>query len=69
MTKVELRGEIPREVVDVLDAVAQARRVSRMEIVSIVLSQWAQERALEATLIQRVTRGNPFAPDPTGAIR
>lgn len=54
--KVELRGDIPRDVADVLDAVSQARRVSRMELVTSVLQEWADAKLHEATLVVRVTR-------------
>lgn len=57
--KVELRGEVPRDLIDVIDAVAMARGCTRMEMVQQVLHAWACDRVHESTLIQRVTRGNP----------
>lgn len=54
--KVELRGDIPREVADVLDAVSQARRVPRFELVNSILRDWAEDKLHEATLIVRVSR-------------
>lgn len=56
--EVELRGPCPKWIVEVLDAVAMAREISRTEQVAIVLGEWADKRMLEATLIGRVTRGN-----------
>ena len=56
---VELRGNCPRGVVDVLDAFSNARRMTRMELVNQILRRWAKERLHEASLVQRVTRGNP----------
>lgn len=31
-----------------------------------MLGRWAQAKAMEATLIQRVTRGNPPLPESNG---
>jgi len=58
-TSVELRGPCPREVVDVLDAFCSARRITRTELVNRILTKWAADRLHEATLLERVTRGNP----------
>lgn len=58
-TSVELRGECPRQTVDVLDAISAARRISRTELVNQVLGEWARQQLHEASLIHRVTRGNP----------
>ena len=60
---VELRGMCPREVVDVLDAVSVARRMSRIELTVEVLRRWADERIHEADAIRSVTRCNGSAPD------
>lgn len=60
---VELRGPCPREIVDVLDAVSQAKRITRTELVNRVLASWVRERLHETTLVQRVTRGNPALAD------
>lgn len=60
---VELRGPCPREVVDVLDAISQSKRITRMELVTRILKLWANERFNEAMLVQRVTRGNPVSKD------
>ena len=56
---VELREEIPRDLVDVIDAVSAARGTSRRQMMIDVLHAWASERVHEATVIMRVTRGNP----------
>ena len=58
---VELRGDCPRLTVDVLDAISSARRISRTELVNQVLSEFTRQQLLEASLVQRVTRGNPEA--------
>lgn len=64
--KVELRGDIPREIADVLDAVASARRIPRNELVVHVLGEWAVRRRHEATLINRVARSTPPAAESAG---
>ncbi len=56
---VELRGQCPREVVDVLDAFCSARRLNRQELVNRILKRWAMERLHEANVLANVTRGNP----------
>lgn len=55
---VELRGEVPRELVDVLDAVAISKGTNRMVILRAVLTNWVQTKVHEADLIRRVTEGN-----------
>lgn len=60
---VELRGQCPREIVDVLDAFCAARRLNRQELVNRILRRWAMDRLHEATVLQRVTRGNPVLAD------
>lgn len=54
----ELRGNCPRTVIDVLDAVSQARRMTRIELVNEVLKTWARGVVHQANVVQRVTRGN-----------
>lgn len=58
---VELRGDCPRLTVDVLDAVSNARRISRTELVNEILGDWSKQQLTEASLLLRVTRGNPDA--------
>lgn len=60
---VELRGECPRLTVDVLDAISNARRISRTELVNEILGEWARQQLHEASLVARVTRSNPDAAD------
>lgn len=59
---VELRMQAQRLVIDVLDAVSTARRISRAEMANRVLEKWARGVIHEATVIQSVTRGNPAVP-------
>lgn len=62
----ELRGECPREVLDVLDAVAFARDKTRIAIANEVLGEWAKKVRHEATLVQRVIQRNPALSDSAG---
>ena len=64
-THLELRGMCPREVIDVLDAVSTAKRITRTELVNHILAEWAGRKHHEAMLIHRVTRGNPPLADAT----
>ena len=52
---VELRGQMPRTVVDVLDAVSGHRRVSRWDLISETLQDWADDKMREVTAVCRVT--------------
>ena len=61
---VELRGMIGRETVDVLDAVSQARRMSRIELCNEILAVWANEQVHIASVIQSITRVNPSLTEP-----
>lgn len=56
---VELRGPCPKEIVDVIDAVAHAKRIDRTAMVNRILQEWADQKSYESECIQRVTRGNP----------
>lgn len=51
---VELRGQAPRDVVNVLDAVSTARRMNRMELVVEILAEWALKQRQIAEAIHRV---------------
>jgi hypothetical protein len=58
----ELRGDILREHMDVIDAVVQATPgANRMSVVRQILAEWVDRKCHEATLIQRVRRGNGSA--------
>ena len=60
--QVELRGLVPRYVVDVVDAVAIYKGVDRIEVVRTALKQWAEEKIREAELIGRMVAGNDSKP-------
>jgi len=60
---VELRGEILREHVDVIDAVVQATPgASRMSVLRRIVAEWADRKVHEASLIHRVAGNNGTAP-------
>lgn len=56
---IELRGDIPKNVMAMLDAVSAAKRVSRMSLVRRILNDWAVKTYHEAMIVERVTKGNP----------
>lgn len=61
---IELRGEVLREHVDVIDAVVQATPgASRMSVLREILEAWVDQKVHEASLIQRVRRGNGTEPE------
>lgn len=61
---VELRGEVLREHVDVIDAVVQATPgASRMSLLREIVAAWVEQKCHEATLIQRVRGSNGNAPE------
>lgn len=65
----ELRGDCPREIIDVLDAVAVARDTTRIALVNGILGEWAKKVTHEATLVHRVVGGNPQPADRRGGSR
>ncbi len=62
-SSVELRGTCPRDIVDVLDAVSQSKRVTRMELVNTILRSWAVAKLHEAQTVARVTRNTTLIRD------
>lgn len=61
---VELRGEVLREHVDVMDAVAQATPgASRMSVLREILADWVEREKHRSMLVQRVCGGNGSAPE------
>jgi hypothetical protein len=59
----ELRGQTPKSILAVIDAVAIAKRKNRIDIVNHVMLAWAKEQVHLATVIANTTRGNPPLPD------
>lgn len=61
---VELRGEILREHVDVIDAVVQATPgASRMSLLRQIIAEWVEHECHRAMLVQRVRRSNGSEPE------
>lgn len=59
---VELRGDCPRDVIDVIDAISGARNQSRLVLVNQILAEWVERRLHEHQSISRVRRVNPEVP-------
>lgn len=62
----ELRGECPRTILNVLDAVSMARDKTRTALVNEILGHWARTVMHESSLVQRLTEGNPPIPESSG---
>lgn len=65
--KVELRGLIDRDLMDVIDAMSMADGQDRISYVAQVLRKEAVRELHRASVISRVARGNPLASDAFGA--
>ena len=64
--KVELRGQVDKAVMDVLDACSIARGIDRISLVEKVLFDWAARKVSEASVLQRIARGNPAVMELAG---
>lgn len=64
----ELRAQVPRRLVDMLDAVSIARGCHRTELLVEVLENWHRSRVREATLIQRVMACMALPSDSIGEL-
>ena len=62
---VEIRGQLPRRVINVIDAVAINQRIDRFSALRNILTAWADEKVREATLITRV---NHSAVEPSASV-
>lgn len=62
----ELRGDCPKSILGVLDAVSLARNMTRIALVNEILGEWTAKKAHEAMLVHRVTTGNPAAAESRG---
>ena len=60
---VEIRFEVPRELLVTLDAYCQARNMSKTAVMTELLSEWSAMKAHEWTLGCRMLGINPLAPD------
>lgn len=59
----ELRGDAPAELVQALDALAQAEGQSRNAYINSVLLNHVKKRAHEISLGHRMLLGNPLYPE------
>lgn len=57
---VELRGNCPRSIVDVIDGWRRSQRMNRAEAVNYILRAWAVNKLHEMNLVGRLARGNPL---------
>ena len=65
----ELRGECPRWIVDVLDAISAARCISRTELVNQLLAKEATQVLMEMNVVARVARGTPTLTEKAPDLR
>ena len=63
---VELRTEIPVAVAETLDAESLAEGITRGQLVNRLLLDWHSRRRHAHSLLSRVTRRNPAAPEEGG---
>ena len=54
-SSVELRGQAPRDLVDMLDAISTHRRITRWQLIEEILSQWREDKERETVIVARVT--------------
>lgn len=61
----ELRGECPRWILNVLDAVSMASDTTpnRTALVNSILGEWAKKKLHEASLVQRIAGVTPTLPE------
>lgn len=65
----ELRGECPKDILNLLDAVSMARKnnCGRMTVVNEILGEWAAKKWHESSLIQKLSGGNPTGTETDGS--
>ncbi len=63
---VELRGECPRKIIDVLDAVSHARDMTRTALVNQILGEYTAKILHEVNVVNRVVGFNPTPADAVG---
>lgn len=56
---VELRGDVLREHVDIIDAIVQATPgASRVSVLRQIVAEWAEREVHKSSLVMRVWNGN-----------
>lgn len=63
---VELRGECPHWIVNVIDAVSMTSNRSRTAVINEILGKWAGQKHREAMMVQKLAGSNPM-PSEGGA--
>lgn len=62
---VELRGDVLREHVDIIDAIVQATPgASRVSVLRQIVAEWAEREVHKSSLVMRIWSGNGNAPAP-----
>ena len=62
----ELRGDCPRKIIDVLDAVSMARDQTRIALVNEILGAWAKKVLHESSLVHKIAGINPVSTESGG---
>lgn len=60
----ELRLDVPKDDLSVLDGYCSATGKSRSEVIRSLLAQWSADKKNEAIMICRVAGCNPTIPEP-----
>ena len=63
---VELRVELPRIDLNVVDGFSMANNRSRTEVVAEIIAEWSKEKHREAMMICRTAGFNPDGADGSG---
>ncbi len=65
---VELRGECPRHIVDMLDAVSMAENTTRTALVNKILGRWEEEERHKHSIVARVLGIKAAGADGAGGL-
>lgn len=65
---VELRGECPRHIVDMLDAVSMAENTTRTALVNKILQRWEEEERHKHSIVARVLGLKAVGADGAGGL-
>lgn len=68
-SSVELRTDIPLDVAETVDAESLAEGLTRGQLVNRLLGEWHTRRRHAHSLLARVSRRNPGAPEGGGGER
>jgi hypothetical protein len=65
-TTTEMRGDVPTWAAQVFEGVRRGRRMTKDQLLSLIVSEWAKQEIHVATLIERLTRSNADDIPPVG---